>query len=691
MTLAKVLLALAILLPATLPSAAAAEDAILVPLPNDADEGRYVLLDAEGETSNATFAISRETFTDAWAREVDGFRVSFDALGGGARCTTLVGGLQGEQVASSTTSLERYLRYGDGGARPLVHGGELRFCAGAGVNFEGETGTLGNERIDYLTWVPFACLFRNGLQGESIPAGASFEGACGAIDRGASWNVGGVVLRDGFRTVNLSFVRNDDAGTYRAEIVAAEGVAYPLELALERTDDDGTTRARYMLEALATGGEPFGDGVPLPDPGALPTHPIDPLLGPDDAGARLPLRLRDAARAAIADPTLSELPSVLVKPGAVLAGAVLYDYSPGGVAGTSPTWRLVYSAPGATAVSVSCTGTSSPVALPTDPPLARCTSDVSSGATIDLDLGAPPPDFGAEQAPIAGVSFRDALDRLEARDPSAAQRSVTFGLYRAWSEPAEREHPALGVGTLAFGPDPSGEDTSLVTTVELATGRSLLEFRDADTPIVVSAIPAGISAGGITTGPPANAPDRASNAPALIGAGVATIGILALVVFFWTAVKAFFAALFTRLVRPKVLDAELRASIHELVLSRPGVHASEIIQHFDRGTGAIEYHLDVLVREGFLTSLKTSGYRHYFVTGRFSPGEMRAIAALRAGQGERLYRIIEANPGIHVQALAEQAGLSVGYVSKEIKRMNEAGLVDQVKVGRAVRLHALDR
>lgn len=201
--------------------------------------------------------------------------------------------------------------------------------------------------------------------------------------------------------------------------------------------------------------------------------------------------------------------------------------------------------------------------------------------------------------------------------------------------------------------------------------------------------PAGPDAMGIPS-PLGTAPDSdsAGGRAALLvvlAAGAVTAGALTLA-FHARGLRAGLVALFSRLVRPRLLDHGLRARIVEAVAADPGLHASEIARRVGAEGGVFEYHLGVLLRERILASVAAEGFRHYFPHGRFAPHEMRRRALLRHAHLENLFAVVRQNPGIEAGAAARRLGLSAPRVSKLSARLSEAGLVRRERVGRRVLL-----
>ena len=147
--------------------------------------------------------------------------------------------------------------------------------------------------------------------------------------------------------------------------------------------------------------------------------------------------------------------------------------------------------------------------------------------------------------------------------------------------------------------------------------------------------------------------------------------------------------LYSRLARPKLLDMRVRQEVHELVAREPGIHTREIVRALGAADGQIAYHLGVLAREKLLTSVGTPGFRRWFVTGRHSPAQMRAIAALRDPTRRRLYDAIVATPGASLVDVVERAGVSMPQASRASKALERAGLIERTRAGRSLGLRPL--
>jgi len=231
-------------------------------------------------------------------------------------------------------------------------------------------------------------------------------------------------------------------------------------------------------------------------------------------------------------------------------------------------------------------------------------------------------------------------------------------------------------------PSPPSDGILSYVVVEMAHGQTRVASQGTSQIYARQALPLGTHGRG---GNPTSLPVVAYSAATLPLPGeVAAVGIVATLLAF--VARGGLSLAYTRLARPELLTQAVRRRVHALVAAEPGIHARGVAQRIGGGNGPAEYHLRVLAREGYLASVLVRGRRHYFVAGKHTPAEMRALAALRHGSAERMYALVRAHPGISVSALAARAGMTAANASKTALRLEAAGLVERVREGRQVQL-----
>lgn len=152
--------------------------------------------------------------------------------------------------------------------------------------------------------------------------------------------------------------------------------------------------------------------------------------------------------------------------------------------------------------------------------------------------------------------------------------------------------------------------------------------------------------------------------------------------WFWLS-KGLLLALYARLAKSKVLDHGTRKQIHEFLQVRPGACMSEIRAALQTSESNTRHHLRVLESHGLVVPEKSGRRRCFFVThDGLSPRARAESAVLSSPAVNRVYRAIRKRPGVRQKELAAALKISRTSVIFHVRRLQEAGVVTQVRRGR---------
>lgn len=213
---------------------------------------------------------------------------------------------------------------------------------------------------------------------------------------------------------------------------------------------------------------------------------------------------------------------------------------------------------------------------------------------------------------------------------------------------------------------------------------------DADAEIGPLSLAGGAQA---TIGRPRLMPEPVYDALAEVGpaapVAVAAVGGLAMMELLGVArslaVGAF--AGYTRLTRAELLDNEHRDGVYKLIQEEPGIALSEIAQRSGLGWGTTVYHLDRLERAGFVASERSGVRRCFFPVGTLPKESRKGIGALKADTTRTVAAFLVERPGATQGELAEALGMSASAASKQVSKLEDAGLVRREREWKTVRLH----
>ncbi len=192
----------------------------------------------------------------------------------------------------------------------------------------------------------------------------------------------------------------------------------------------------------------------------------------------------------------------------------------------------------------------------------------------------------------------------------------------------------------------------------------------------------GSGDGSGTSPPPVQDPGR-DLVGGLDGTSFST-GILAGVAV--TAVLGLLAGMFfmggTKFVTAEnVLDNDARRTIFEHILENPGCHLRATATALDLSTTNVLWHMRKLEAANLVNSRKFEGYKVFYPVAGGVESRKKAMAnsVLRNDNARQILDYISGNPSAHQREIARAIGVNHGTIRWHLRKMNDAGLVLQVK------------
>lgn len=143
-------------------------------------------------------------------------------------------------------------------------------------------------------------------------------------------------------------------------------------------------------------------------------------------------------------------------------------------------------------------------------------------------------------------------------------------------------------------------------------------------------------------------------------------------------------------IRPHAaLENETRKIIFDAVCSMPGLGVHEIGRIARVSYSTATYHLERLVAAGMIVMTPDGNKLCYYKNGgAFSESERRILPLVKNEEAAKLFEAILRAPGTYRAALAEQLGVTATTINWHLRRLREAGLVDETRTGRSAHLYA---
>jgi DNA-binding transcriptional ArsR family regulator len=157
---------------------------------------------------------------------------------------------------------------------------------------------------------------------------------------------------------------------------------------------------------------------------------------------------------------------------------------------------------------------------------------------------------------------------------------------------------------------------------------------------------------------------------AAVAIGATEIGFVALM--------SLLLPLYSKIRKEEVLDQFTRGKIQGYITAYPGEHYNSIKAQLGMNNGALAYHLKVLEREGYVTSVRDGVYKRYYPKETAIP--------LRRGQFSQMQEMvlghIRDSPGISQDGLARAMKVSNQVVHYHVRSLMAAGAVRLEKDGK---------
>jgi predicted transcriptional regulator len=129
--------------------------------------------------------------------------------------------------------------------------------------------------------------------------------------------------------------------------------------------------------------------------------------------------------------------------------------------------------------------------------------------------------------------------------------------------------------------------------------------------------------------------------------------------------------------RSRAADSDVPDAVLGYLAATPGAHFSKLRDDLQLGTGETQYHLRWLEERGAIEVARDGDYKRFFLAGRFSGFEKRALGYLRRDTARGMLVALLRDPDATGAALAETLGVSRPTVSKYAAELERAGLLSR--------------
>jgi predicted transcriptional regulator len=132
-----------------------------------------------------------------------------------------------------------------------------------------------------------------------------------------------------------------------------------------------------------------------------------------------------------------------------------------------------------------------------------------------------------------------------------------------------------------------------------------------------------------------------------------------------------------------------RRKIYQTIDSFPGIHFRELFRKLDISMGSLEYHINILEKNGLIYQKKEGGFTRYFVKGKLGAEDKELASILQNDRARKMLFTLVLNPGLTHKMLTERLAWPKSTTSFYLKKLLKKQIVEErerTKIGLSSKL-----
>ena len=125
--------------------------------------------------------------------------------------------------------------------------------------------------------------------------------------------------------------------------------------------------------------------------------------------------------------------------------------------------------------------------------------------------------------------------------------------------------------------------------------------------------------------------------------------------------------------KEKILELQNQKTINDFIMKHPGIHQRRIIKEINLSEGTIKYHLDFLIKNGFITKNKFMGYSRFYPSENIGRIEKEILSIFRQEIPRHILIYLICNFGVTISEISkifEKDKKTIGYHFKKLIEMD---------------------
>lgn len=140
----------------------------------------------------------------------------------------------------------------------------------------------------------------------------------------------------------------------------------------------------------------------------------------------------------------------------------------------------------------------------------------------------------------------------------------------------------------------------------------------------------------------------------------------------------------------EALRLDARKKIYEIIQGNPGLHFREIQRRSGLATGALQYHLDYLMKKHLVKTERDAKFLRYFlVRERFD--ETRLMSLLRQDSIRKVAVFLMQKRFATTEVIARNVGLSPSTAAWHLEKLAESQVIEKSKRGKKAFYKVVDK
>jgi len=125
----------------------------------------------------------------------------------------------------------------------------------------------------------------------------------------------------------------------------------------------------------------------------------------------------------------------------------------------------------------------------------------------------------------------------------------------------------------------------------------------------------------------------------------------------------------------------------QYIQTHPGSHLREIKRSLDMGMGTVQYHLDLLEKQGKIISERQNFRKFYFPVGLFAENQRTLLKIIKQDTAREILLFIVEQKNPTQQEIVNKIQISAASVTWHLNRLKRIDIIDEIRDGKYKRYY----